>query len=95
MALTAEEAEYLLKQILADEQRRVQAILRPYVHALMDIEYRKPPHPTQMPDGRFMVYCGPKAEEIVGAYKAPGWLEDMCREDMRIAHDLRRFRERA
>jgi hypothetical protein len=93
--LTAEEAEVVLKGILDREERRYRTIMSPYYDALFEIDLRKPPRPVQMPDGTFMVYKGPTAENIAGPYKAPTWLARMCEvcggEEWR---DLARFRDR-
>lgn len=93
MPLSSDEAEYLLKEILAEEQRRMQLLMKPYVSALVEIETRKPPRSVALSDGRFMTYVGPTAEDIAGPYKAPAWLEEMCRDDMRIGDILRRYRQ--
>ena len=50
--ITSEEAEYLLRSIIADEQRRLHLLLMPYTVALSEIESRKPPRPVTLPDGR-------------------------------------------
>lgn len=93
MALTAEEAEFVLKEFIADEQRRLQTVLKPYMDELCHVSMRKPPAPLMMPDGRVMRYVGPTAEDIGGPYKAPRWLEALCFEDMRFVEALRRVRQ--
>lgn len=95
MPLSTDEAEYLLKEVLAEEQRRMQLLMKPYISALVEIEWRKPPHPITMPDGRVAIYRGPTAEDMAGPYKAPTWLEEMCRDDVRMASLLRRHREQS
>ena len=92
MALTAEESEFVLKEFIADEQRRLQTVLKPYMDELCSVSFRKTPPPVQMPDGRLMRYVGPTAEDIAGPYKAPRWLESLCREDVRFVDALRRVR---
>lgn len=92
MSLTAEEAEFVLKEFLADEQRRLQTVLKPYMDELCHVSARKPPGMVTLPDGRVMRYVGPTAEDIAGPYKAPHWLESLCREDMRFIDSLRRIK---
>lgn len=94
MTLRAEEAEFLLKDMIADEQRRLQTILAPHFAALCDIEARKPPRPVVM-DGRMFTYVGPTAEDMTGRpYSAPDWLENLCRDDVRFAQRLEYFRRK-
>lgn len=94
MALKPDEAEFVLRGIIAREQQRLQTILAPYVAALVDIEARKEPQPVQLPDGRVAVYSGPTAEYAFGPYRAPRWLESMCGNIGTEMDDLRRYRER-
>jgi hypothetical protein len=92
--ITSEEAEYLLRSIIADEQRRLHLLLMPYTVALSEIESRKPPRPVTLPDGRAMMYVGPTAESIAGVYKTPEWLSSMVRQDMMMSDRLRRYRDK-
>lgn len=94
MTLSPEEAEYILKEIIADQQQRLQLLLAPYIAALVEIDARKPPRPVPLPDGRTMVYCGPTGDDIAGPWTAPEWLDRMVRDDHQLARSLARFRER-
>lgn len=94
MSLTQDEAEYVLQGIITREQQRLSALLTPYLEELTSIRMRRPPRPVQMPDGSMMVYTGPSADEIVGLYRAPAWLESMCNNVGEQGADLRRYRER-
>ncbi len=92
MPLTVDEAEIVLKTFIAEEQRRLQTILKPYMDELCHVSFRKPPPPVRMQDGRTMVYIGPTAEDMAGIYKAPRWLEQLCQEDPTMRHMLRQIR---
>jgi hypothetical protein len=78
MTLSRDDAESLLKQLIIDEQRRLQLLLAPYIEELSNIEARKPPCGVTGSDGLQYVYCGPTAEDILGRYKAPKWLENIA-----------------
>jgi hypothetical protein len=90
--LTAEEAEFLLRDIIVQEQQRSLNLLRPYMAELAHIEARKPPQPVSLPDGRTAVYVGPTAEQLGGPYRAPRWLEEMSVLP-EYSYRLRRLRE--
>ena len=92
--MTADEAEFVLKEIVSREQQRFQQIMKPYFHELSHVMARKPPSPITMLDGRVMQYVGPTAEDLGGRYKAPRWLEELCQEDYALFRDLARYRER-
>ena len=92
MALTSKEVEFILREFIADEQRRLQTVLKPYIAELCHVAARKPPQPVHLPDGRVMIYKGPTADDLGGPYKAPRWLEELCRDDMRFVDTLRRVR---
>lgn len=94
MALAPDEAEYVLKGILTRQERLWRTIMAPYFAELTLISARKPPRPVQMPDGTTAVYCGPTADDLGGPYRAPEWLEEMCRNLSDEMADLRRYRER-
>jgi hypothetical protein len=94
MAMTAEEAEFVLRAIVSREQRRFQQLMKPYLHELFDVLRRKPPSPIAMPDGRVTRYVGPTADDLGGPYRAPRWLEELCLEDYDVMRDLGRYRER-
>ena len=95
MALTADEAEFVLKAILNREQQRFQQIMKPYYAELCHVTTRRPPRPVEMPDGRVMQYVGPTADDLGGPYRAPRWLEELSMEDFSLAHDLARLRVRS
>jgi hypothetical protein len=93
MNLTPDEAEYVLRQIIARAQRSLQQILTPHLEALTEIAARKPPAPVQLPNGGFAIYTGPTAEDIAGPWHAPRWLETLCSDFGEAADDLRYYRQ--
>jgi hypothetical protein len=90
--MTEAEAEFVLKDIIASEQQRLQTILAPYFAELTHLSYRKPPSPIHTPDGRLMLYTGPTATDLGGPYHAPAWLEEMCNNPGAEYDALRWFR---
>lgn len=78
MALSAEQAGYLLEEIIGREQHRTQMILLPYLAELATGARYRPPSTFVGPDGRVHRYVGPR--DITSAYKAPQWLEQLARE---------------
>jgi hypothetical protein len=92
MRMTMDEAEAVLLAIVARERQRQEIALKPYFHELCEIASRKPPTAVTLPDGRVLVYTGPVMEEIAGPYRAPPWLEALCRDVGEYSATLARMR---
>jgi hypothetical protein len=74
MSLTSDEAEFLIREVIQQEQDRAQMFLTPFVKVLADIDARKPPRLVMFPDGTVVnkVSNGPLPN-----YRAPPWLETL------------------
>lgn len=90
--LTEDEAEFLLKELIQKEQRRLQTILKPYFAELCELGSRKPPRSIDMGDGKFAVYIGPTATDMAGPYKVPRWLDELATQDNDLVNALNYYR---